>query len=204
MRCVRAPAGNFSRWSRLQYGAWGDGGRAESGQVCGYGGALAPSQHPLATLQLTRHPVSPLARAGRTWHRGPKRSRAPRGQRSTRCSLAPISPLSSQHIPPTLQNGRRPPASPSPSEPGVGSLAPVCGSVWQGQESTVFLRVVAAPMLKPAAMLYWSGGRSEGRCWLYLCCALAWWPGAIFRIKWAPPHGRRAVCTLVRVKNRLE
>ena len=57
-----------------------NGGGGESGQVCGYGGALAPSQHPLATLQLIRHPVSPLARAGRTWHRGLRRSCAPWGQ----------------------------------------------------------------------------------------------------------------------------
>ena len=30
-------------------------------------------------LQLIRHPVSPLACAGRTWHRGPRRRRAPVG-----------------------------------------------------------------------------------------------------------------------------
>ena len=41
-----------------------------------YGGAFTPTQHPLATLRLIRHPVSPLARAGRTWHRGPRRLRA--------------------------------------------------------------------------------------------------------------------------------
>ena len=44
-----------------------------------WGGALAPSQHPLATLQLIRHPVSPLARAGPTWHRGPSRRLRPAG-----------------------------------------------------------------------------------------------------------------------------
>ena len=49
-----------------------------------------------------------------------------------------------------------------------------------------------------------AGAARSGADGSIFCCALAWWPGAIFRIKWAPPHGRGAVCTLVCVKNRLE
>ena len=127
-----------------------------------------------------------FSRAGQTLHLPVGACGAEGGHHNptpTRCSSAPDSPLPSQHIPPALQNGRRPPASPSPSEPGVGSLAPICGSSDRVKSRRFFRALLAAPMLQPAAMLCWSGGRSEGRRWVDLCCALAWWPGAISRTK---------------------
>ena len=111
------------------------------GQVCGYGGEIGPSQHPLATLRLTPHPVSPLARAGWTWRRGPRSSRMPTGHPYKVPPGPKHPPDPTQHIPPTMQNDRRPPPRPSASEPSVGSLAPLCGPVWQAQESTDSSRV---------------------------------------------------------------
>ena len=117
---------------------------------------------------------------------GARGALAHQGVNTTRCSLAPISPLSSQHIPPTMQNVRRPPASPSPSEPGVGSLAPVCGALSQGQGSTDFSRAACcadAPARRHALLARGPlGGALIGR---FLAFPVAWWPGAFLRKKWA-------------------
>ena len=172
----------------------------------GFAGMGVPSRRPSPPSRPCRGSDTPFCplRAQAGLGDGARGALAHHGGNITRCSFAPNSPLPSQHIPSALQNGRRPPASPSPSEPGVGSLAPICGSSGRVKSRRFFRALLAAPMLQPAAMLCWSGGRSEGRRWVDLCCALAWWPGAIFRIKWAAPHGRGAVCTPVRVKNGLE
>ena len=94
---------------------------------------------------------------------GARGALAHHGGNITRCSFAPNSPLPSQHIPPTLQNGRRPPASPSPSEPGVGSLAPVCGPSGRVKSRWIFRALLAAPVLLPSAVRGRSGGRWQGR-----------------------------------------
>ena len=94
---------------------------------------------------------------------GARGALAHQGGNITRCSLAPISPLPSQHIPPTLQNSRRPPASPSPSEPGVGSLAPVCGPSGRVKSRRFFRALIAAPVLLPSNVRGRSGSRWQGR-----------------------------------------
>ena len=104
---------------------------------------------------------APCAQAG--LGDGARGALAHHGGNITRCSFAPNSPLPSQHIPPTLQNGRRPPASPSPSEPGVGSLAPVCGPSGRVKSRWIFRALLAAPVLLPSAVRGRSGGRWQGR-----------------------------------------
>ena len=113
------------------------GCRAGAGQVCGFRGKIGPShQHPIATLRLIPYPVLPLARAGWTLRRGPRSSRMPTGH-PYQVHLCPNYPPDPTAHPTESAkvNGRRPPPSPPASEPGVGSLAPVCGAVRQGQKS---------------------------------------------------------------------
>ena len=100
----------------------GNRGRARPGRVCGVRGAFTPSQHPLATLQLIPHPVSPLARAGWTWRRAPTQRRRPtsrcawqvqacaylqhraRGRHGVGCRLKPVPELGGAWSPLPLQD----------------------------------------------------------------------------------------------------
>ena len=101
----------------------------------------APPRDPMT------NPARRFAPRGRRWDlvSGPEElQHAKRASiQGSRCPFAPITPLSPQEIPPIVQSGPWPPPSPSPCEPCLGSLAPVCGGAWQGQESTESSRAAA-------------------------------------------------------------
>ena len=105
----------------------------------------------------------------------------------TRRPFTPNSPLPSLHTTPTLQISRRPPASPTPSEPGLGSLTPVCGPSRRVCSRRFFRALAAAPMLQTAAVLGWSWGRSEGRCRVDIHARFACGPWALGEKNGAPP-----------------
>ena len=114
------------------------------GPVCGpFGQVDGPRVSPAHPHRLST-PLTPAPCAQTRPLLGLRGACEQKGGTTTRCSFAPGTPLPSLHITSTLQISRRPPASPPPSEPGLGSLTPVCGPscrVW----SRPFFRALLAP-----------------------------------------------------------
>ena len=97
------------------------------GPVCGpFGQVDGPRVSPAHPHRLST-PLTPAPCAQTRLPLGLRGACEQKGGIITRRPFTPNSPLPSLHTTPTLQISRRPPASPTPSEPGLGSLTPVCG-----------------------------------------------------------------------------
>ena len=164
------------------------------GPVCGpFGQVDGPRVSPAHPHRLST-PLTPAPCAQTRLPLGLRGACEQKGGIITRRPFTPNSPLPSLHTTPTLQISRRPPASPTPSEPGLGSLTPVCGPSRRVCSRRFFRALAAAPMLQTAAVLGWSWGRSEGRCRTDIHARFACGPWALGggngALRW--PWGRRA------------
>ena len=163
------------------------------GPVCGpFGQVDGPRVSPAHPHRLST-PLTPAPCAQTRLPLGLRGACEQKGGIITRRPFTPNSPLPSLHTTPTLQISRRPPASPTPSEPGLGSLTPVCGPSRRVCSRRFFRALAAAPMLQTAAVLGWSWGRSEGRCRVDAGTALCMWPMGSRGKKWRTSGGRGAV-----------